>query len=278
VDKYFNGGVGTTTLNKSLVIAPPSPTADVTTTLPEIKKPKKHHHRQGALKQIPFPTIAPFVFISFLSVSSRNFHDHLLCLTTTSEIHYQAPDRMIEPITVQDTLLPASRYHAQHRRRPDPALQASPRCPLGRVRATDTTRGRSPSGVLTVARSSMPCEGCGAGTSIVLTYDLPPGVQKSYHRRPGRHYAGTTRVAYLPNTAAGNVLLRRLEHAWICGLTFEVGTSLTAGRQDCIVWSSVRHKTSRSGGVAKHGFPDLGYLIHCNEELDALGVPKAENI
>ena len=51
-----------------------------------------------------------------------------------------------------------------------------------------------------------------------------------------------------------------------------------AGNNDRIVWSSVPHKTSRNGGVAQHGFPDLGYLIHCNEELDAIGVPKAENI
>ena len=102
------------------------------------------------------------------------------------------------------------------------------------------------------------------------------GKQKSYHPQPGKSYEGTIRVAYLPDdlNGDGRKLLKRLIYAFERGLTFMVGTSGTTNEDNVIVWSSVHHKTSLSGGLERHGYPDLSYFINCNEELDALGVPS----
>jgi len=57
-------------------------------------------------------------------------------------------------------------------------------------------------------------------------------------------------------------------------LTFTIGTSLSTGQPNRIVWASIHHKTSTSPGP--HGYPDTGYFINANEELDALHVPPAD--
>jgi deltex-like protein len=116
------------------------------------------------------------------------------------------------------------------------------------------------------------CPGFDAGTtSLEITYEIPSGIQLPYHDHPGRPYAGTTRVAYVPDNAEGRDLLRRLCRAFARGVTFAVGTSFTTGRTDVAVWTSIHHKTSLSGG--SHGFPDDRYLTNCHAELDAAGVP-----
>ena len=47
---------------------------------------------------------------------------------------------------------------------------------------------------------------------------------------------------------------------------------LILGMEDCIVWGSVHHKTSLSGG--EHGFPDPAHLITMKEDLAALKVTE----
>ena len=59
-------------------------------------------------------------------------------------------------------------------------------------------------------------------------------------------------------------------------MSFVVGRSLTTGQDNVITWSSIHHKSSMQGGA--HGFPDNSYFDNCNEELDALGVPKAADL
>lgn len=76
----------------------------------------------------------------------------------------------------------------------------------------------------------------------------------------------------------GQALLKRLKYAFLHGLTFTVGTSLTTGRDNQCTWASIHHKTSRTGGVRSHGFPDADYFNNCNAELDALGVPRANSL
>jgi deltex-like protein len=71
-------------------------------------------------------------------------------------------------------------------------------------------------------------------------------------------------------------LLKRLQYAFSHGLTFTVGTSLTSGLSNSVVWASIHHKTSPSGGA--YGFPDVNYFANCNLELDSLGVPLADQI
>jgi len=66
--------------------------------------------------------------------------------------------------------------------------------------------------------------------------------------------------------------LCRLKYAFARGHAFAVGTSLTTGKQNAVVWNvALDHKTSLCGGL--HGFPDLNYLSRCHSQLDRLGVP-----
>jgi deltex-like protein len=72
------------------------------------------------------------------------------------------------------------------------------------------------------------------------------------------NYTGTSRTAYLPDTEEGREVLKLLILSFIRRLSFIVGTSLTTGMTDTVVWSGVHHKTSLSGGT--FGYPDNTYL------------------
>lgn len=109
---------------------------------------------------------------------------------------------------------------------------------------------------------------------IVIHYSIPSGRQASYMEHPGQRYSGTSRTAYLPNTQAGRRLLKRLQFAFLHGFTFMVGTSLTTGSTNTVIWTSIHHKTSLCGGT--HGYPDPDFVRRCDDELDALNIPKAE--
>jgi deltex-like protein len=165
--------------------------------------------------------------------------------------------------------------HMFHERCMKQALEFDARCPTCRLPVAEP-QGKCPSGIMAVSTSSRTCEGYSeCGSSIVIRYSLSTGTQLSYHENPGQKYQGTVRTAYLPNNYEGKKLLKRLKYAWSRGLTFTIGTSLTSGRKNQIVWSSIHHKTSLRGGM--HGFPDPNYFWNCNEDLDALQVPPADS-
>ena len=48
-------------------------------------------------------------------------------------------------------------------------------------------------------------------------------------------------------------------------LSFIIGTSLTTGQTNTVVWSGIHHKTSIHGG--QFGYPDMTYLGRVTEEL-----------
>jgi deltex-like protein len=117
------------------------------------------------------------------------------------------------------------------------------------------------------------CPGFESSTkSLRIDYSIPEGKQASYHDNPGKWYNTTTRTAFLPNNPDGRQLLSRLKYAWMHGMTFTIGTSLTTGQSDSVVWTSIHHKTTLHGG--SHGFPDPSYISRCNQDLTALGVPS----
>jgi deltex-like protein len=135
-------------------------------------------------------------------------------------------------------------------------------------------QGLCPSGTLVVSySSSLACSGFPAGI-ITLDYNIPNGVQQSYHPSPGVSFSGATRQAFLPDNREGRKLLKRLKYAFTRGLTFTVGTSLSSGTSNTVTWASIHHKTAISGGT--HGFPDNSYFANCHHELDYLGVPAAD--
>lgn len=65
-------------------------------------------------------------------------------------------------------------------------------------------------------------------------------------------------------------MLRLLRIAWDRRLVFTIGTSLTTGRANSVVWAGIHHKTSTSAGP--YGYPDPTYLDRVRSELSQRGV------
>jgi deltex-like protein len=164
--------------------------------------------------------------------------------------------------------------HIYHRECIHEAFKRSPRCPKCRADIIEP-QGRCPSGKMIISQVLQPssCAGYEDVGCYQIDYHIANGVQQEYHDHPGVRFKGTRRRAYLPNNKDGSDLLNRLKYAWMHGLTFSVGTSMTTGVSNVVIWSSIHHKTARSGGTHMHGFPDPNFLYNCNQELDALGVP-----
>ncbi len=84
----------------------------------------------------------------------------------------------------------------------------------------------------------------GCNEAIKIYYSLNDGVKN------GVSYEGTIRSAYLPNNKDGQEVLTLLVECFRRKLTFIVGTSVTTGQSNCVVWGGIHHKTSPSGGFA----------------------------
>ena len=126
----------------------------------------------------------------------------------------------------------------------------------------------------------------------ILTGDMPPGyfnayitnqscagydcntivIQYTFNNGPG--YTGTSRRCYLPNNPEGREILALLKVAFDRRLTFVVGTSITTGRKNTVVWNGIHHKTQLFGGPTNFGYPDKNYFNRVKEELAARGVTK----
>jgi len=107
-------------------------------------------------------------------------------------------------------------------------------------------------------------EGYGA---IEIVYYIASGCQNS------RQYTcrGFPRYAYLPNSEQGRRVLGLLAEAWRRRLTFTIGTSVTTGESNSVVWNEIHHKTSITNDRG-HGYPDPNYLDNVIAELAAQGV------
>jgi deltex-like protein len=139
------------------------------------------------------------------------------------------------------------------------------KCPICSVIFGRMT-GDQPEGTMTVAIDrSLTCQGNPRGT-IVITYSMKSGV------RNGKHFSGTTRVAYLPHTPEGLEVLGLLKEAFDRKLIFTVGRSVTTGMDNQTVWNGIHHKTMPSGGAANFGYPDPTYLSRVKEELACKGI------
>lgn len=89
-------------------------------------------------------------------------------------------------------------------------------------------------------------------TQLVFIYVL---LWQKEHPKPGGHYSGITRMAYLPDNEEGNDVLKLLEKAFDQKLIFTVGTSRTTGRDNQVTWNDIHHKTSISGGPSWYSTP-----------------------
>ena len=133
------------------------------------------------------------------------------------------------------------------------------------------TPGPQPSGTLTISKSSQSCSGYNCG-SLHLSYQFPHGTQGPRMLRPNQHYAGTSRIAYLPDNDGGNEALELLTKAFKGGNLFVVGDSVTTGHQNTTVWAGIHQKTRMSGGKVGHGYPDPNYFDRLKQECGARGI------
>ncbi|XP_066277094.1 uncharacterized protein [Branchiostoma lanceolatum] len=108
--------------------------------------------------------------------------------------------------------------------------------------------------------------------AIVVNYYFPSGTQGPDHPNPGRYFSGTSRRAYLPNNEEGRELAQLLKRAFDNRLVFTIGTSVTTGATDTVIWNDIHHKTKVTGGASDYGYPDPGYLTRLREELAAKGI------
>ncbi len=67
-------------------------------------------------------------------------------------------------------------------------------------------------------------------------------------------------------------MLALLVKAFERKLTFIVGTSVTTGATDTVVWSGIHHKTNTHGGSSCFGYPDPTYFNRVTLELADRGV------
>ncbi|CAB4011023.1 E3 ubiquitin- ligase DTX3L [Paramuricea clavata] len=134
--------------------------------------------------------------------------------------------------------------------------------------------GNQPPGKMYESYQSMLLPGFGLCGTIVISYRFPNGTQGPDHPNPGKPYPETRQTAYLPNNQEGKKVLNLLKKAFEQKLTFTIGRSTTAGRDNCVVWNDIPHKTLQYGGPAKFGYPDPDYLRRVQEILAAKGITE----
>jgi deltex-like protein len=142
------------------------------------------------------------------------------------------------------------------------------RCPICGIIYGIMT-GDMPSGTMCVVQyppSSLTLDGYPNVPVLEIIYSMKSG------NRGGIHYGGTTRYAFLPYNDEGNEILRLLIIAFERRLTFTIGTSVTTGRTNQIIWNGIHHKTSTEGGPTFFGYPDETYFKRIREELAAKGI------
>ena len=104
------------------------------------------------------------------------------------------------------------------------------------------------------------CKGYEAYDTVQFDYSFPCG-----KKADGTNYTGTHRTAYMPASPEGIIVFKMLVEAFRRRLSFMVGTSLTTGQTNTVVWSGIHHKTSIWGG--QFGYPDMTYIGRVTEEL-----------
>ena len=155
----------------------------------------------------------------------------------------------------------------------DEAFKTSNRCPTcGTAYAMP---GPQPSGMMRARHQRHEdCDGHPRCGTIEIEYSFPDGMQLDQHPNPGMPYRGTRRVAYLPCDAVGSQCFGLLLAAFRQGQLFRVGSSVTTGNDNTVVWS-IHQKTSTSGGPVKHGWPDPEYVQRLQSECAAANVKGA---
>ena len=157
------------------------------------------------------------------------------------------------------------------------------RCPV--CSATYGVRiGTMPPGTMNVTvDQNLRCEGYPQHPTIIVNYNISGGRLPNGTNFSGKLYIlyiyiyiGTGRTGYLPDNKEGREILELFKIAFDRKLTFIVGTSVTTGRTNTVVWSGIHHKTAIGGGPTFFGYPDKTYFNRVKQELADKGVTVAD--
>jgi len=108
--------------------------------------------------------------------------------------------------------------------------------------------------------------------TIKMRMSFDDGTQGIDHPNPGQPYAGTSRTAYLPDTPEGREVLKLIQTAWDRRLVFRIGTSVTTGADNQVIWNGIHLKTQTHGGPTNYGYPDETYFERVKKELSDKGI------
>ncbi|NWQ75386.1 DTX3L ligase, partial [Columbina picui] len=153
----------------------------------------------------------------------------------------------------------------------DLAMSYKQACPVCNT-VYGLVEGNQPEGTMSTRTMHSSLPGYPSCGTIEITYSMRGGIQTKNHPNPGKPYGSTTRTAYLPDNNEGQEILQLLKRAFNQKLIFTVGQSRTTGAQGVITWNDIHHKTSRTGGPTKFGYPDPDYLQRVRSELKARGI------
>ncbi|KAI1888824.1 hypothetical protein AGOR_G00172730 [Albula goreensis] len=78
---------------------------------------------------------------------------------------------------------------------------------------------------------------------MIITYNIPNGIQMGAHPNPGKPFTGIRAVAFLPDTSEGKRVLQLLKRAFDQRLVFTVETR---GAKDRVVYSDIPHANNWS--------------------------------
>jgi len=151
-------------------------------------------------------------------------------------------------------------------------------CPICKKRF-GIVYGTMPTGTMSVDRQppgTKPLSGYESYGTITVKFHFDDGIQGPEHPNPGKKYFGTTRVAFLPANSEGEEILKLIQIAWDRKLMFTIGTSITTGATDQVIWNGVHMKTARNGGSSNYGYPDPGYFGRVKEEFEDKGVSLSQ--
>lgn len=137
-----------------------------------------------------------------------------------------------------------------------------PECP--NCKRLYSTRGVQPSGFMDVF-SRRP-------QWIAIQVDFRGGVQGPRQPSPGANYTGTARHLYYPNTDEGREGVALIKKAFLRGVLFVVGTSVTTGASNTVIFGGIHLKTATTGGPTNHGYPDKDWLLRLKSECMTNGI------
>ncbi|CAB1120739.1 unnamed protein product [Ectocarpus sp. CCAP 1310/34] len=197
--------------------------------------------------------------------------------TATASANNETCTLCMDPFSPQEPALLLSQCQGHYMHAPcimQVFKAMGPKCPTC-SKMYGPLHGDQPDGTMTVRthrRGAIPLSGYESDGTILIQYSFPSGTQSSKHPNPGSAYHGTSRTAYLPDNAAGREVLALLRKSFDQRMTFTVGTSITTGRSNCVIWNGVHHKTNTTGGSSSFGYPDPGYFGRVKAELLAKGI------